>query len=220
MTATFWMLVFAHLIADYPLQTTWMVENKRNGRGLIVHCFVHLLTVLALFGGNSRFLWPYALALAASHFVIDALKTAQGVRWPRWVVGPYLLDQAVHALVALLIARWIDAAHPDLILPFARNWLIVASGLLAATYVWHISERIIAWNQVDYRHEVITQMWPRMVTRALLFLVFLWLGSFFHSPTPLAAIFLPYRSGQHHRRALLTDIAVAATAALIVWLAL
>ena len=96
-------LLFAHVVADFLLQTSWMVAHKRNPLVL----FLHIAIVAALSSAALGFTGHWVvLAIAASHFLFDAVKTY----WPATGWRAFLLDQALHG-VAILIAA---SQFPDL----------------------------------------------------------------------------------------------------------
>jgi hypothetical protein len=95
-------LVFAHLLADFVLQTGWMAANKRNPVALTAHIAVVLVTAIACTG----VLHPALFALAAIHMALDAAKA-----WSPWKgLGPFLADQALHLATIVLVVLWV----PDL----------------------------------------------------------------------------------------------------------
>jgi hypothetical protein len=207
----FWTFFLAHLIGDYPLQTSWMVQAKRTWWGLTLHVMVHLVVLLVLVGPARRELWLYLLALAAIHFGIDTLKNLINKYRPQWVVGPYIFDQLLHLLSFPLIVAWIERTRPAITLPVARPWLLYAIGYLLATYVWYITERILSHKDEAYKREMAAQLWPRMAARALLVTIFLLNWPLLLGISALAATTapIPYITGNYGRRALLTDIVVA-----------
>ena len=222
MSNVFWMLMLAHLVADYPLQPDWMVQAKRTWRGLTLHVGVHLAMLLILAGTGRSAFWPFLLALAAMHFAIDAFKNWLGRVRPDAVSGPYILDQFLHLISLLLVAVWITAAVPADAIPQYGSWMIYASGLLAATYAWYITERILVRRNEAYLTEVNGQRWARMAARGLWLALFLVLGSALGGFGVMAAVAapLPYVSGQYRIRALATDVAVSLVTAIILLLAL
>jgi hypothetical protein len=100
MTDTLIALIFAHVLADFVLQTNWMVVNKRNPVALAAHIAVVLVTIC------TGALHPALFALAAAHLALDVAKT-----WGPWKgLGPFIADQALHGLTLYLAALWV----PDL----------------------------------------------------------------------------------------------------------
>ena len=99
MIATFTALLCAHALADFVLQTRWMVDHKRHPGVLILHAAVVLLTAQATTGQPAH---PAVLALAAVHLGIDLVKTyglPPGLR-------AFLADQAAH-LASLVAVAWL-----------------------------------------------------------------------------------------------------------------
>lgn len=98
MIATFTALLFAHVLADFLLQTDWLVANKRKPQVLLLHGLIVLVTLQLALGSVTA--WPL-LALAAAHLVIDAIKTFatgnSGIR-------PFLWDQAAHLATLVVTA--------------------------------------------------------------------------------------------------------------------
>lgn len=102
MIETFALLLLAHTLADFLLQTDWMVARKRRPQIFALHIgIVGALSVVALGGA-----WQAALAVTAAHLIIDAVKI-----WalpPDWrnTLSAFLTDQLLHLVsiagVALL----------------------------------------------------------------------------------------------------------------------
>lgn len=103
MTETFIALAFAHVLADFVLQTGWMVERKREPGVLLFHVALVLATAMVAIGRADA--WEL-LVLAAAHLVIDAIKTHA---LPAHV-GSFLADQAAHFVSIFAIA----VISPDL----------------------------------------------------------------------------------------------------------
>lgn len=222
MSNIFWMLMLAHLVADYPLQPDWMVQAKRTWRGLTLHAGVHLATLLLLAGAGRSVLWPFLLALAALHFAIDAFKSWLALARPGLVSGPYIFDQFLHLISLLVVAVWIVAVVPSAAIPDYGAWMLYAAGFLAATYAWYITERILVRRNTVYLAEVNGQCWARMAARGLWLAFFLLLAGALNGAVAIAAVAapLPYLTGRHRSRALATDLAVSLAAALVVLTAL
>lgn len=97
MAETFAALIFAHVLADFVLQTGWMVANKRRAAGLAAHGAVVLATLVAATGG----LDPALLWLAALHLATDALKARA-----RPGLAAFLADQGAHLAALAALALW------------------------------------------------------------------------------------------------------------------
>ncbi len=103
MIETFAALLFAHVIADFVLQTGYIALNKRRGSVLLLHAAIVLLTAQAALGRVD--LWELP-ALAALHALTDWLK----VRFTPSGLAAFLGDQGAHIATLILLAVW----RPDL----------------------------------------------------------------------------------------------------------
>lgn len=215
-----WYILFAHFIADYPLQPMWLIRRKKHLWGLGLHVGVHLITMLAVVGAARRVVWPFLLVLTGIHFFIDLGKNVINEVRPEWVIGPYVVDQIFHYISIVLIAAWISSAAGEVPLPLPPAWIILATGYLFVTYVWFISERILAYSEPGYQREVISQLWTRMLLRAALLSIFL-IGLPMPSAGPALGLTLgaPANRLVYRRRALFTDIAVTMVVMVFVRLA-
>ena len=160
----FWHLFLAHLVGDYPLQSEWLIENKRSLWGLSLHTAIHLTLMLLVVGVASAEAWPKILLLALVHFLLDLAKQ---------MTLHYVGDQILHILSIFLVAHWIEIDLPPMLLPSNTRWPSYAIGYLMATYVWYITERLFTEQDEKYQVELETHFWARMVTRAVFLTLFL-----------------------------------------------
>ncbi|SFA98757.1 Protein of unknown function [Poseidonocella pacifica] len=128
---TFVALLFAHLLADFILQTGWIVANKRKPGVLLLHGALVLLAAQVTVGSLS----PILIALAAAHVAIDAAKIyGQFNRF-----SGFAIDQIAHLGTLVLVAGiapslfvegiWADIPHtPTLFLVGAAFIAAVAMG--------------------------------------------------------------------------------------------
>ena len=119
-------LLFAHVLADFVLQSDWMAKNKQRPEVLALHGLIVLATAAAATGS----LHPGLLWLTAIHLAIDAVKLRL-----KDGLGPFLLDQAAHlaTLAALAIWQptiWADGLWGDLA-ALPALMLILAGAILA-----------------------------------------------------------------------------------------
>ncbi len=97
MAETLAALLLAHALADFVLQTDWIVTNKRRPEGLALHGLIVLLAAIACTGTLSwGLLW-----LTAIHLAVDAWKATA----PRGL-APFLIDQAAHLACLAALAVW------------------------------------------------------------------------------------------------------------------
>lgn len=106
--------IMVHLVADWLLQTEWMVANKSNLAHLAawVHSGIHALGLLLIFP------WYLALGVGIAHLLIDTripvnwwMTTVKGVpkSSPTFSQIEMWLDQVFHLTVlavVVLLFRW------------------------------------------------------------------------------------------------------------------
>lgn len=91
-------LLLAHLLADYPLQNSWIIANKKKPAAMAAHIgLVFLLTLIALRGE----IWP-ALTIAALHLGIDLIK----VHLAPETLWAYIWDQIAH-IASIVGVLWL-----------------------------------------------------------------------------------------------------------------
>jgi hypothetical protein len=215
----FWRLILAHLIGDYPLQSEWLIENKRSLWGLSLHAAIHLAVMLLVVGAASREAWPKILVLVLIHFLLDLIKPHLGRRWPKRAPLLYVSDQILHVLSIFLVAGWIESDLSPTLLPGRTLWPIYTIGYLLVTYVWYITERLVTEQDQGYQKELEQHFWSRMVTRAVLLTLFLFAGQSLEFAAGAMAFRLPYVAGPYRKRTLLVDVLVSLVIAILVLVA-
>lgn len=123
-------LLLAHAVADFVLQTQWIVENKRRAPAMLAHMAIVGFTAFIALGSANLLV---VLAIVAAHLFIDTIKT---FALPKGL-GSYLADQGAHVLSIMVIAslfpdtfasgHW--AAHTQMLLLPAillTGWIIIA----------------------------------------------------------------------------------------------
>ncbi|MCA8878368.1 MAG: DUF3307 domain-containing protein [Rhodobacteraceae bacterium] len=134
MRETFVLLLLAHVLADFLMQSGAMVRNKHRPAVLLAHTAIVLVCAVALTGNAN----PVLLLLAAAHAAIDAVKTGFRLAGLRW----FLADQAAHLVTLVLAAAiapdlwstglWPAVLPPDLVA--AIPWVALhLAGLVLAT---------------------------------------------------------------------------------------
>ncbi|NIM96480.1 MAG: DUF3307 domain-containing protein [Anaerolineales bacterium] len=215
----FWRLLLAHLLGDYPLQPDRMVANKQSVWVQALHIAIHFTLMFALVGPVRSEVWPQLLLLASIHLFLDRAKTALTKRWKEHAVLQYFVDQALHVISIFAVTIWIEGTVDPSLLPQDSTWAVYASGYLVVTYVWFITERVIAVENSTYLRELDEQFWSRMISRALMLTLILIVGSGFEIAALGLVLPIPYVSGTYRRRALVTDLLVAFVTALVVLVA-
>ncbi len=214
----FWTLLLAHLLADYPLQTDRMVLAKKHLPGLLLHVGIHLAVMIVLFFPVIGVAWPYLLVVAVCHFFIDAFKNYLGRKRPNWVIRSYALDQTLHLISLILVGIWMDRTTDLPVWPVISPWIVIIIGLLLATYIWFISERILVY-QIDQRQWAVTaSMWPRMGVRLLLYALVVAPYGFTAvlSLAAIIAVIFLYRRSDYLQSWLVIDVGVPVICALVV----
>ncbi|MEM7133728.1 MAG: DUF3307 domain-containing protein [Chloroflexota bacterium] len=99
--------IIAHLLADWPFQTEWMVLHKTslNHPAAWAHSGVHLVCMLMVFP------WHLAVLIAISHLLIDTRIPVDW--WMRVVKGMSRSDP--HAFV---VETWLDQVFHITVLAF------------------------------------------------------------------------------------------------------
>jgi hypothetical protein len=214
----FWYLYLAHLLGDYPFQPNWMVVNKRHAWALLLHGAIHFLFMFVLVGQARFQLLPQLLTLTTAHVILDALKYTGSEKRGLSVQSAYLIDQGIHIVLVLLTAFWIERSVAGQLVPSSWHWSVIATAYVFITYAWATTERLLTENSAQYNQEVVSQAGPRMIVRAVLLTLALYLVDRQVYLVFLAAVSLPYISGKYRRRALITDIAVTVLTTLFVLL--
>lgn len=98
-------LLLAHIIADFFLQTKWMVEGKENGGKrsilmLTLHSIIHSLMAYLIVGDWA--LWYIAIVIFVTHFIIDWCK----IQFRGNSVSAFLIDQLSHVVVLFML--WVS----------------------------------------------------------------------------------------------------------------
>ena len=106
-------LVAKHFIADYALQTAWMIKGKGNllSPGGYIHSGIHTIgtiIVFSLFSIPGPLLWALVIAEFIVHYLIDFTKQNVGgqitsAQNPRmfWMINGF--DQLLHHLTYIAL---------------------------------------------------------------------------------------------------------------------
>jgi len=153
----FFKLLLAHLIGDFFLQTTRMVNSKEHNKikspYLYLHCLIHILLTLLITWDLS--FWPYALFIGLSHFIIDAAKLY--LQRPHWRVASFLVDQFLHLLILITISLFYNKAYLtiDMDLLFDNQKLFFYTCLLFLTTPCSIfiKTAISSWSPQNFEEQ-------------------------------------------------------------------
>ena len=102
------MLLIAHFLGDFYLQSSRLAEKKENGYpALLLHCFLYFLcgVLIIMSVWNSRFFGILCL-FGLWHFIIDSIKFACTKYWSNSNTlkkKAYIIDQIAHIIIIILI---------------------------------------------------------------------------------------------------------------------
>lgn len=91
-------LLAAHMVGDFLLQTTWMVQEKRRPGVLLLHGGI-VAAVSYLFAGRWSS-WELPVIIGITHVAIDFCK----VRLPKITATTFTIDQLAHLMVIVGLA--------------------------------------------------------------------------------------------------------------------
>jgi hypothetical protein len=142
-------LLFAHVLADFVLQSAAMAEGKRRPPMLGAHGALVFLTAVAATGS----LHPALAALALAHMAIDLLKALSGRRG----VTSFLVDQAAHLACLVATVWWV----PDLWT--GGLWSGLAPATLPAAMAI-LSGALLATRAGGFAIGALMQPWAAVIT--------------------------------------------------------
>jgi hypothetical protein len=117
MADTLLALIAAHLLADFPFQTDWLLRHKRNPAVLLLHMLIVAGTAAFILGAAP---WPLLAILAGTHMFMDAIK----VYVLKDTLRGLLIDQFVHLIViAGLVILYPEAFAGGLWTKLPPGWL-------------------------------------------------------------------------------------------------
>jgi hypothetical protein len=161
--------ILSHLIADYSVQPSKLVEYKyKSFFGVLLHTLMHLGIVLILV---LPFLYLNTvrigvLIIFVTHTLIDYLKITIEKKYPENKFVTYVSDQIVHLIIILLLVRFIGRVEPDSSWGWAKiylnsdliNFLII---LHLSTYFWDITR----WAYINSKNPTPYKRDYRMMAR-------------------------------------------------------
>lgn len=125
-------LLLAHIIGDFFLQREKWIVNKESKKWLspylYLHVFIHFLLIILLLWDIN--IWPVALIIAITHYLIDGLKLSlQRAETRGFWFGA---DQGAHLLVLLLV--WYLFWGTGNLDGLSNQFWILLTGLLFLTF--------------------------------------------------------------------------------------
>jgi len=146
-------LILAHMVADFPLQTSPVFRWKtRSIWGVAFHAFLHFLINALLFAPVLARAWPTFVVLFLLHIVQDQSKVKLGKENAN-TPFPFLMDQALHLFIlaaAAFLPPLRGAGHPWL----STHWAFLLAGVTAATFAGTIFLYTLAQSIPGERHDL------------------------------------------------------------------
>ncbi len=96
-------LLLAHLVADFILQPYVLVRLKRQPVGLAIHSGVHAMITAVLVAPFLPRWWLIIPLMTVAHYFIDGMKMESGYSRGPVSLLVFLVDQAVHLVVLVLV---------------------------------------------------------------------------------------------------------------------
>jgi len=107
----FWILLLAHVIGDFPLQTDYIYQFKRKSFwGVLPHSFICTVMnglVLLPFLAKGQ-IWIAIFFLLVSHAILDRSKIVISDKYTGENLFHFLLDQVLHILLIWIVATWLS----------------------------------------------------------------------------------------------------------------
>ncbi|RJS94118.1 DUF3307 domain-containing protein [Salinisphaera sp. Q1T1-3] len=148
MIRSFVVLLFAHVLADFVMQTGGMVAHKRRVRVFGAHIVIVALTAAVALAASGAVSWMTVGLVTLAHAVIDAIKIGSSGLIRRRsdfaALEIFAIDQAAHlvCLAGIAIAlptAFIDGGWPRLLAPGTLTTVVsavsVVTGFIVATRV-------------------------------------------------------------------------------------
>lgn len=141
----FFVLLLAHLVADFVFQTKKSCQFKRDRKWRSPYLYIHGLTVFAfswLFPFDISFWWV-ALVIGVSHTLIDVCKT-----YMKDNVGWFAMDQVLHiGILAGVAFLWTKTNY--WVIPFGVTLRTIAL-IIAVIVCWKPANIFIKLMLTDY----------------------------------------------------------------------
>jgi hypothetical protein len=135
----FYRLILAHLLADFVLQTRWMVTRKRTVSGLAIHIGIVGLSMVLVMWDQLVAWWPWLLVILAVHAATDWTKLRLEPHLHLPPIVPFLLDQVVHVLTIALVVAVANPNGLSLVPSESDSLWWIASVYLIATFALSIA---------------------------------------------------------------------------------
>ncbi len=120
-------LLFAHMLADYILQTNWLIVRKSHSwEGLALHGFIVFCMSILVLPAHIYLMFIPLLVMALIHTFQDWVKIYTGPRIKIHPFIPYMLDQVLHyTLIVIFQVVYGSQLQPP---PSQAEVLVMATG--------------------------------------------------------------------------------------------
>jgi hypothetical protein len=133
-------LMFAHMLADYVLQSNWLVARKSESwAGLIIHGGIVGFVSLMAISPYLSAVWFPLLMLMILHTFQDYLKVYFSPRLNIHPFGPYMADQFIHYAVIGGFQLWIGERVVPKPPPTEIAFMWVGAAVIAVTRFYDIT---------------------------------------------------------------------------------
>lgn len=228
----FQLLLLAHIIGDFTLQTDAIFRlKKRSLWGVPLHVLICSLVNAAVFFPLLPHpqIWVVIIGLALAHFALDRTKLLLTVIRVKDGLGYFFIDQALH-LLSLLGAAW----YLQHTLPMTVSWIdphlvvrltaVNIAAFAAPPIIFYFHHSIAAARDAHQQHHFPTfeQRLPGILARALA-VAGLLAGSWYNllALLLLYPLWRPQPTPDHHPAYRITELLCSASitlfAALIAW---
>ncbi len=152
---TITILLLAHLVADFPLQSNKIVQMKnQSSKGLIIHVAIHVFVLLLLIKNPLQY-WPAILVLAIAHYITDWAKVHHKAKLQ---TPGFIADQVIHILTLVILAQFMPEITASIPEWFLAPAIILALIPALLTLIWVIANDI---SRQDTYSESPNLQWAR-----------------------------------------------------------
>ena len=121
-------LLLAHFIGDFLLQPNkWVVHKEANkiaSKYLYLHVLIHFGAIMLLLWEMD--LWPWAVLIALSHYMIDLAKLYTVPYFKNKAV-PFFIDQLLHILILYVCAYSTNLLDHTIVLLMGLDWPLITA---------------------------------------------------------------------------------------------
>jgi hypothetical protein len=166
------MMLISHLLSDYLFQFNCIARWKaRSLWGVVAHGGIVTLTTLGCAWVVDPAWWPYALIIGVSHTIIDLAKVRYAhPQNSQQALAHYLLDQALHILIILILVQAPQAGHREAAAIPSYALALIIGYLLLLQPAWVLLRFIVrgVWGADAAPHLGAGEKFAPMVERVII----------------------------------------------------